>query len=149
MNHAPFFFAKSRRLFSHEKNPIFSFPSNTLCRTSLSFKVSHDEQVAKTDFRMCEREIERASRCLGPGTFDLSEQGSPFCCHCVHRRGHLDSLSSPDADLIPKSHQVTPRRTEPLFFWIYITEPPPKSQRKWGKWTFQLVLMGGPWASWF
>lgn len=81
----------------------------------------------------------------GSRTCDLFKQAS---LSTAIVRGQLDWLSSPDTDLIPQPHKVTPRRTEPLFFWIYIREPPPKARGN-GKMEFPAHFNGQPWASWF
>lgn len=93
-------------------------------------------------------ESERASRCLGLKPLTLPKQGSPSATivlieEVISIRCHLPTLI-----WFPKSHKVTPRRTEPLFFWIYITEPPPKARGN-GKMEFPAHFNGQPWASWF
>lgn len=145
MYHAQLLPSVAGDFFLCEENRFFILHS---CCARLLFQLWCDEQVAKTDFRMCACWEQASVTLSGTQTFDLSKTGLPFSCHCVNRRGHLDSLSSPNTDLIPKSHKVTPRRTEPLFFWIYITEPPPKARGN-GKMEFPAHFNGQPWASWF
>lgn len=83
----------------------------------------------------------------GNRILDLSITGRSFCCLCIHRQGHPQLLVISVHWAESQSHKVMPRRTELLFSWIYITEPPPKPRGN-GKMEFPARFNGRPWASW-
>lgn len=78
---------------------------------------------------------------------DLSITGRSFCCLCFHGRSHLQLLVISVHWAESQSHKVMPRRTELLFSWIYITEPPPKPRGN-GKMELPARFNRRPWASW-
>lgn len=84
----------------------------------------------------------------GNQIFDLSVTGRSFCCFCIHGRGHPQLLVISVHWAQSQSHKVMQRRTELLFSWIYITEPPPKPRGN-RKMEFPACFNGRPWASWF
>lgn len=84
----------------------------------------------------------------GNQIFDLSITGQSFCYRRIHGRGHPQLLVISVRWAESQSHKLMQRRTELLFSWIYITEPPPKPRGN-GKMEFPAPFNGRPWASWF
>lgn len=70
-----------------------------------------------------------------------------FCCLCINGRGHPQLLFILIRCIESQSHKSDAERTELLFSWIYITEPPPKPRGN-GKMEFPACFNGQPWASW-
>lgn len=88
------------------------------------------------------------THCLGIKSLTFSVTGLSFCCLHINGRGHPQLLVISEHWAESQSHKVMQRRTELLFSWIYITEPPPKPRGN-GKMEFPAHFNGRPWASWF
>lgn len=114
-----------------------------LCCASLLSKLPYEEQVLKTDFRICACWEGVRVTLSGSQTFDLSKLASLSSAIVLIDEVNLIGCHLPTLIWFPNPIKWRQEEQSPYSFGFTSESLHPKPEEM-GKWSFQLILMGSP-----